>query len=160
MTRPSVNQPCACRCGQSTFLVNGTPALRLFCHCRICQSVYRQPYADVAVFWAGAITLPKDHSIQFRRYRSPPALRRGTCPTCGAPAVGFLRLAPFLQLAFVPSANFPDPAALPAPGAHIFYHRRVADAQDSVPKFSGYWPSEFAVTRMVLANAVRSRGDA
>ena len=160
MTRLVVNQSCACRCGRTTFLVNGTPALRVLCHCEICQSVYGQPYADVTVFWAGAIVLPEDHSIQFRKHRWPPALRRGTCPTCGAPAVGFLRLAPFVQLAFVPSANFPDPAALPAPGVHIFYHRRVADAPDSVPKFSGYWPSELAVTRMVLANTLRNLGDA
>lgn len=160
MIRPSVSQSCACRCGQSTFVVNGTPALRVFCHCQICQSVYRQPYADVTVFWAGAIALPEDHSIHFRRYRSPPALRRGTCAACGEPAVGFLRLAPLVQLAFVPSTNFPAPAALPAPGAHIFYHRRVADAADSVPKFSGYWPSELAVTRMVLVNTLRNLREA
>ena len=98
-----------------------------------------QPYADVTVFWAGAIALPEDHAIQFRRYRSPPALRRGTCAACGVRRAA---------------------CGEPAPGAHIFYHRRVADAADSVPKFSGYWPSERAVTRMVLASTLRSLGDA
>jgi len=39
------------------------------------------------------------------------------------------------------------------PGAHIFYHRRIADEHDSLPKISGYWRSELAVTKMMLANA-------
>lgn len=160
MALASVNQSCACPCGRSTFAVNGTPALRLFCHCRICQAIYKQPYADVTAFWAGAVSLPHDQLIQFRRYRPPPALRRGICPSCSAPVVGFLRLAPFVQLAFVPSRNFPVPAALPMPGAHIFYHRRIADADDPLPKISGYWRSELAVTRMVLANTLRGAPDA
>jgi hypothetical protein len=156
----SVNQSCTCPCGQSTFKVNGAPALRFLCHCQICQSVYKQSYADVTAFWAGAISLPVDHSIQFKRYRPPPALRRGTCPSCSAPVVGFLRLAPFVQLAFVPSRNFSVPAALPSPSAHIFYHRRVADVHDALPKISGYWPSEFAVTRMAMANMLHGATDA
>lgn len=155
VARMSVDQSCACRCGQSTLRAHGAPALRFFCHCQICQSVYKQPYADVTALWAGAISLPDDHSIQFKRYRRPPALRRGTCPSCSAPVVGFLRLAPFVQLAFVPSGNFSVPAALPLPSVHVFYHRRVADVHDSLPKVSGYWPSEFAVTRMVIVSALR-----
>jgi hypothetical protein len=74
--------------------------------------------------------------------------------------VGFLRLAPFVQLAFVPSRNVPDQAALPMPGAHIFYHRRIADANDLLPKISGYWRSELAVTRMVFASTFRGAPDA
>lgn len=148
----SVNQTCACPCGQSTFTVSGVPISRFFCHCEICQSLYKHPFSDVTFFWAGAISLPAGDSIQFQRYRLPPALRRGVCAVCSAPVVGFLRLAPFVQLAFVPSNNFSVPAALPSPSAHIFYHRRVCDAQDSLPKVSGYWPSELAVTKMVMGS--------
>jgi hypothetical protein len=56
-----------------------------------------------------------------------------------------------LALAFVPSQNFPLPVELPAPDAHIFYDRRVADMADAVPKVSGYWASEAHVTRSLLA---------
>jgi hypothetical protein len=140
--------------------VNGTPVLRLLCHCQICQAIYKQPYADVTAFWGGAVSLSEDHSIQFRRYRVPPALRRGTCQSCGAPVVGFLRLAPFVQLAFVPSRNVPVSAALPMPSAHIFYHRRIADEHDSLPKISGYWRSELAVTKLILASSFRGADDA
>jgi hypothetical protein len=71
--------------------------------------------------------------------------------------VGFLRLAPFVQLAFVPSRNFPVAADLPMPSAHIFYHRPIAGEHDSLPTISGYWRSELAVTKMVLANAIAAQ---
>ena len=153
MKAATLNQKCSCPCGKSVFTAKGTPLGRFHCHCKICQTLYRQPFADVTVLWAGSISLPADHSIRFRRYRLPPALQRGTCPNCAAPVAGFLRVAPFVRLAFVPSANFSDSAALPAPGMHIFYHRRVSDIRDTLPKFSGYWASELAVTRMVFRNA-------
>ena len=160
MTPSPVDQSCACACGRSTFRVGGPPVSRFYCHCNICQSVYRQPFADVTAFWAGAVSLPGNHGIWFQRYRLPPALRRGTCPSCNAPVIGFLRLAPFLQLAFVPSRNFADPSALPPAGAHIFYHRRVDDVNDSLPKISGYWPSELAVTRAVMGSMLHGAGGA
>jgi hypothetical protein len=126
----------------------------------ICQALYRQPFADVTVWWGGAVALPEDNPVQFKQYRAPPALQRGTCASCGAPVAGFLSLAPFLKLAFVPSANLPDPAALPKPQAHIFYHRRLADAADGLPKISGYWPSQLAVTRLVVGTLWGGVGDA
>ena len=146
-----MQQPCACTCGASKFAVDGKPIGRFLCHCSICQSLYKQPYADVTVFWAGSIKQTEPSDLVFKRYRLPPAVRRGTCPACGAPVLGYLRLAPFVQLGFVASRNFSDAAALPAPSTHIFYHRRVADVADALPKVSGYWPSEIAVIRLVLA---------
>ena len=154
------SQACACSCHQSRFGVNGRPITRLLCHCLICRSVYQQPFADVTVFWAGAIDLPQDHNVQFKHYRLPPALRRGMCPSCGAPVVGFLRLAPLVRLAFVPTRNFPSQAALPAPSVHIFYHRRLEDAADSLPKVSGYWPSQLAVTKLVMRSVFHGALDA
>jgi hypothetical protein len=146
-----LNQDCACLCGASRFSVSGNPIGRFFCHCTICQSVYRKPFADVAYFWAEAVDLPADQSVEFRRYRPPPALRRGLCMKCMNPVVGFLTVVPGLTVAFVPSQNFPRPAELPAPGRHIFYDRRVADIADSVPKVQGYIASEAYVTRSILA---------
>jgi hypothetical protein len=150
-----INQDCACLCAASRFTVAGTPTGRFFCHCTICQKVYGKPFADVTYFWAASVTLPVNQPIEFRRYRPPPALRRGICAKCGNPVVGFLRLVPGLTLAFVPSQNFPRPAELPAPHRHIFYDRRVADIADSVPKLGGYWASEAYLTRTVLAGLFR-----
>lgn len=107
------------------------------------------PFADVTYFWADSIASPNDRAVQFRRHRAPPAMRRGTCAQCDNPVVSLLGIAP-LALAFVPSQNFPSPAELPAPDRHIFYHRRVADIADLVPKLRGYWASDAYVTGSIL----------
>jgi hypothetical protein len=146
---------CACPCNAAQFTVTGTPIARFYCHCQICQAVYRQPFADVTAWWSGSVVLPSETTVQFKHYRPPPALRRGTCPSCGLPVVGFLRLAPFVRLAFVPAQNIRDRKTLPAPATHIFYHRRVKDIEDDLPKVSGYWSSELAVTGMVMGSLGR-----
>ena len=146
-----MNQDCACSCGASRFTVAGAPIGRFFCHCTICQKAYSKPFADVSYFWAKSVTLPDNRAIEFRRHRPPLAMRRGECAQCGNPVVNFLGFPRSLALAFVPSQNFPEAAELPAPDAHIFYDRRVADIADAVPKVSGYWASEARVTRSLLA---------
>jgi hypothetical protein len=155
MTYHRLTQVASCGCGASKFAIDGVPIARFKCHCTICQSLSKQPFADVVMLWAGAITLPHEQPFTFRKYRPPPALRRATCNTCGAPVVGFLRLAPFVQLAFVQCANFPNQHALPSPSAHIFYQSRVQDVADELPKISGYWASEIAVTKLVLSSTLR-----
>lgn len=147
-----MKQDCSCLCGASRFTVNGDAIGRFFCHCTICQKIYRKPFADVTSFWARSISLPDNQGVGFRRYRAPPALRRGTCGKCGNPVVGFLTTAPGLTVAFVPSQNFPRAVELPEPDRHIFYHRRVAEIADSIPKLSGYWPSQAYVTRSILSD--------
>jgi hypothetical protein len=146
-----MNQDCACPCGASRFAVHGDPIGRFFCHCTICQKVYGKPFADVTYFHATAVALSGNQPVAFRRHRPPPALRRGICAKCDNPVVSLLGFPRSLALAFVPSQNFPEAAELPPAGAHIFYDRRVSDAVDDVPKFSGYWPSQARVTWSILA---------
>jgi len=153
----SLRYQCACQCGRSKFTVSGRPLARLYCHCEICQALYRQPCADVTIWFGHSVELAENQRVEFKRYRLPPAINRGTCPFCGLPVVGFLRLAPFVQLAFVPAMNFPRGTVLARPSAHIFYHRRVKDARDRLPKISGYWPSELYATRLVLAGMLSAR---
>src|SRR5208337_4066963 len=116
-----------------------------------------RPYADVTAFPARAVVLPEGSAVTFRRYRPPPAIDRGSCPACGGPVVEFMALGPLKMFAFVPSQNFERPAELPEPSLHIFYHRRVADATDALPKISGYWASEMAVSRLILGGALRAK---
>jgi hypothetical protein len=97
---------------------------------------------------------PAESTVTFKRYRAPPALRRGTCRSCGLPVLGTLWLAPFVELAFVPARNIKARDSLPDASMHVFYHRRVKDIDDVLPKVSGYWPSELAVTRMVMGGLV------
>jgi hypothetical protein len=148
-------QACHCACGESRFEIDGTPLTRFVCHCTICQSYTGGAYSDVTTFWAGAVSIPAEFPVTFKKYRPPPNVSRGLCQRCGNPVVEFMTLAPFVRVSFVPTRNIPDAQKLPPPSAHIFYHRRVKDIEDSVPKITGYWSSELAVTRQILAGLLR-----
>jgi len=152
-----MNQDCACPCGASHFTVAGDPIERFICHCMICQKAYGKPFADVTLFWAVSVALPTGPSIRFRRHRAPPAMRRGSCASCGSPVINLLGAPRSFALAFIPSQNFPQSAELPQPSAHIFYDRRVADIPGGVSKFYGYWASETHVTRAVLGAFFRQK---
>ena len=159
MSHPAANLSCACPCATSKVVVPARPLARFVCHCMICQAVFKRPFADVTVHWAGKIALQDGHALHFKKYRLPPAVNRGFCTACDSPVVGLLRLAPFVQLAFVASVNYPDQSLLPPPNAHIFYHSRVADIDDGLPKHSGYWRSELAVAAMVVSATLDESAD-
>lgn len=148
----------SCPCGAARFAVRGRPLMRFLCHCLICQSIYKAPYADVTVFRGSALSVSTPERIAFKRFRPPPAVRRGICTECGSPVVGFLRLAPFFELGFASTRSLAGFDPTPEPSMHIFYHRRVADAADALPKISGYWASELAVTKAIFRSL--SRGGA
>lgn len=158
MTSRIIQQTCVCHCGLSRVEVHGKPIVRMLCHCTICKQDYQRAFSDFVVFRPGAVTLPPGQDIQFRKYRKPPALSRGICSRCNNPVVGLLRLAPFVQLAFVPARNFLQQDELPAPAAHIFYHQRIEDVPDNLPKIEGYWASELAITKAVSSSMLRRSG--
>ncbi len=90
MARP-LNYQCACQCGRSKFTVSGAPLARLYCHCQICQALYKQPRADVTVWWGQSVELPETQRIEFKHYRLPPAINRGTHPSCGVKGTRIFR---------------------------------------------------------------------
>lgn len=146
---------CACRCGAAQARVRGRVLARFLCHCTICQELYQSPYADVVALQVSAWELAREDQVRFRTYRPPPALSRGTCITCGGPVLGLLDKVPGVTLAFVPTRAFADPSTLPAPRMHLFYHRRVRDIDDDLPKHAGYVRSELAVSRALLGALAR-----
>ncbi|SHG80962.1 hypothetical protein SAMN04488068_1471 [Hydrocarboniphaga daqingensis] len=88
--------------------------------------------------------------------RSSPYKKTGKSGRALYPArVGFLALAPFVELAFVPAQNYPPSSPLPAPSLHIFYGSRVADVDDALPKVNGYCPSQIATTKFILSRTLR-----
>ena len=157
----AINQTCTCPCGSSSVIVRAKPHARFLCHCTICQACQAataQPYySDECVHWASEVMLPENHRIEFKTHKPlPPAYSRGKCSACGVPVVAFIHVAPFVRFAFVPSNNYPNQLALPAPMAHMFYHRRVADISDALPKYSGYWSSQLMVSVSTLLALCRS----
>jgi hypothetical protein len=153
MPRTNDQTKCACLCGKTQFRIGAQPFARFYCHCAICQSLYAKPYADVSALWARALSPAAPSDVKTARYRRPPALDRSTCAHCGKPVYGVFMLGPLRTIAFVPSANIGIDFALPAPASHIFYHRRIADIDDGLPKYSGYWRSELAVSALLVRRA-------
>lgn len=143
---------CCCPCGEARVVASATPRIRFICHCKICQSVYQSDFANATIMLARNAPRTAVENVSFNRYRLPPALQRGSCRSCRQPVVGYLTIAPFLRLAFLPSSNFPADVKLPDPALHIFYDSRASDVEDELPKQSGYWASQSAVSKLVLQN--------
>lgn len=146
---------CQCPCGSTQFLVAGAPLFRVLCHCTICQRFNNAALADVLVFRAADATLPPAGKVDFDTYRPPPNVQRGKCHECAAPAVENFSAPLMPKLVIVPHANFPQSAAAPAPAAHIFYDKRQADVNDELPKYNGYWASQWLFGKLLLPALMR-----
>ncbi|MGH0273407.1 GFA family protein [Sinorhizobium meliloti] len=139
----------SCECGTCSFEVYTSPKVRFRCHCLICQAFNGRPFADVVAVRAKDVVLEKAGNISFKKYRPPPNFNRGVCRTCGKPVVEVAGFGPFKVL-FIPACNFAPVARLPPVRMDIFYHRRVLDMPDSLPKYRGYFASELAVAKMIM----------
>lgn len=155
MDNTSCKIECACPCGETTFHAVGKPLLRFYCHCKICQAVYNKPFADILAFRLGDVIASETHPVAFKRYRLPPAVNRGVCLACTAPAFGHLSLLPGYGFTFVPAANLPHGMVVPHASLHSFYDRRQHDVADDLPKISGYWSSQWAVSSRLMAARLR-----
>ncbi|MBA6232866.1 MULTISPECIES: GFA family protein [unclassified Colwellia] len=146
---------CSCPCEESEVIVKNHPVIRFICHCKICQEVYRKPFADIVAVRSNQVIKPINPTIRFAKHRFPPAVNRGFCPSCNSPVVAFLPLAPAFGLSFIPAENFSKDYELPKPVLHSFYDRRVDDVDDNLPKFNGYWPSQWAVSSRFVSTILR-----
>lgn len=139
-----------CSCGHVNFTVKGKPLVRGYCHCTICQEFNQAHYADVCIFRARDIEMPKAQEVEFRAYTSPAIVHRGKCVKCHGPAVEFVSL-PFMpKLVIVPSGNIDSTVVLPDASFHIFYRSRVNDMVDNVSKFNGYMSSQIALLKGLI----------
>ncbi|MES5047822.1 GFA family protein [Rhizobium nepotum] len=140
----------SCECTACSFEVHAEPKARFRCHCLICQAFNGKPFADVVAVRAKDVTLKNADNVSFKKYRSPPNFDRGLCRTCGKPVVEVAGVGPF-KVMFIPAYNFGAEAQLPPARMDIFYHRRVLDMSDSLPRYSGYFASELAVGKMIMS---------
>ena len=140
----------SCKCGESTFQMHREPRLRMYCHCTICQRFNAAPRADIAIFRREEIELNDAQTVDFQRYKSPPAVDRGRCRACEQPFVEYLKLPFAPAIAFVPVPVLEPYIALPDSALHLFYDKRVEDADDDLPRYSGFWSSQIAGARKML----------
>ncbi len=134
----------ACACGATHFQTDGEPLFRILCHCSICQRYNSAPFADVLVFRAEDVSMPPPGAVEFETYKPPPNVKRGKCAKCAQPAIEVFIVPVFPKLVMVPTPMLSIEAELPAPKAHIFYDKRVSDAQDDYPKHRGFLKSQLA----------------
>jgi len=142
MTEGSEQRTGSCRCGKVRLRISGKPIFRAYCHCLICQEYNQSDYADITVFYRKDVVVQDESTVAYRVHQQPPLLKRGTCTSCGRPAVEKLSIPLMPAMTVVPSYNIANQAMLPAPKMHIFYHRRKADAVDTLPKYSSFLSSQ------------------
>jgi hypothetical protein len=142
-------QLAACECGACQMEVSAGPAARLICHCTICQAFTGRPFSDVVMMRARSVVVRSTENIEFKKYRLPPNTLRGLCKRCGKPAIELGGIGP-TKFAIIPTPNFSHLEWLPPVAMHIFYHRRQKDSSDCLPKYSGYFPSELAVIKLLF----------
>ncbi|NIY84382.1 GFA family protein [Vibrio hepatarius] len=142
-------QHATCQCGACSFeLAESTAVARFICHCTICQQFNNNRFADVTLFKAKALQSSSYDNVEFKKYRLPPNINRGVCKLCGEPALEIGGVGP-VKIAFIPTNNFKDSGELPPPAIHMFYHRRIEDIVDDLPKYEGYVSSELAVMKLM-----------
>lgn len=146
---------CHCACGQASFEVHGTPLLRAFCHCTICQAFNAAPFSDITLFRRRDVRMPDANTVSYRNYASPAMVYRGKCVKCESPAVEYIDFALMPDIVIVPTANIVEPTYVPQPALHIFYDTRVADVDDGLPKHQGFLTSQGAFGWHLLKALVR-----
>ena len=153
MSHEFTPQAGSCACQSNTYTINNQPVGRFICHCTICQEFTGQSYNDVTVLLKSDVSDLNLIRTKFRRWKLPPNISRGLCTRCDKPSIE-MGLAGNLIL--VPTTNYPDVAALPAPTMHLFYNRRVEDMDDDLPKYNGFVQSQ-AMLIKALAKGLYSR---
>ncbi len=153
MSHEFTPQEGSCACQSNTYTINNQPVGRFICHCTICQEFTGQSYNDVTVLLKSDVSDLNLIRTKFRRWKLPPNISRGLCTRCDKPSIE-MGLAGNLIL--VPTTNYPDVAALPAPTMHLFYNRRVEDMDDDLPKYNGFVQSQ-AMLIKALAKGLYSR---
>ena len=139
----------SCACGTFSFETRKAPAARFVCHCLFCQDFTGEAFSDVSVLLGYQIKMKGTADLIHKKYRLPPNLNRTLCAKCGKPAMETMGAGP-LKMVFVPSKSFVEQKLLPPPRLHVFYNRRVVDVADDLPKYSHYWPSQFAIMKTIM----------
>lgn len=152
------SQVATCVCKANKFEVKTAPMVRFICHCEVCQKFTGKAFSDVTVALARDVDLIDISATEFKRMKAPPNIKRGQCTQCHTPSI---ELGIVDQLAFIPTPTYPHPEQLPAPTLHAFYHRRVADIEDDLPKHEGFINSQMAIMGMlgkVIWQRLRNKG--
>jgi len=139
-----------CACGHVRYATKGTPLFRAYCHCLICQEYNQADRADIIVMRSSDVEMDAADRIAFKSYRAPPILQRGKCRRCDGVALERMRIPLMPRLTILPAQTLDDSGGFPSSSFHMFYHRRVTDADDALPRHSTYLSSQLAFSSRLL----------
>lgn len=153
MTQQANSQPNGfCQCQHAKFTIEGEPITRIICHCTVCQEFNDADFGDVTIYRKKDVKLHDESTVEFKKYMTVTGLNRGKCAACHKPAIEFFNLPLSPSFAIIPSANIHTQKTIPDPAMHIFYHRRVKDVNDNIPKFSGFLKSQLVIGKAILGS--------
>lgn len=148
----------SCECGAAQFQLHGSALMRVFCHCTICQAFNESDYADITLYRSKDVTLSDPATVELKTYKkTPPAVQRGKCTTCRKPAIEYFDMPLMPGVTIIPSVNMVKEVELPEPLMHIFYHSRVRDIEDDLPKYQGFVKSQLCFVKELLSGIRRIR---
>lgn len=145
-----------CQCGHANIAISGNPLMRALCHCQTCQIYTGAAFADITVFDARSVRLEDQNSMVFKSYQKPALAMRGKCSICSQPLMEKAPLPVLPDLVMVSTEVLDLSLQIPT-SQHIFYHRRVADLDDAIPKRSGAVHSQFRFMTALIAALWRAR---
>ena len=111
----------------------------------------------MTAFYAKSVSSIDESRIDYKVYKQPPFLHRGICIKCNKPAVEKLNIPLMPKMILVPSANIDDAGLLPEPVMHIFYDKRIHDADDSLRKYSGFISSQLGFSLGMMKGMISRR---
>lgn len=144
-----IHQSAVCECGQVDYALKAQPIIRLYCHCTICQAFNQAPYADVCIFKGRDVELPNNDVVRYKAWQSPKIVQRGVCTSCEKPIVEQLTMPLMPGYVIAPTQRLQNKSLIPEAALHVFYHSRVQDADDELPKYSGYLRSQLGLLRQM-----------
>jgi len=145
-----------CGCDSVELKLSGNPLFRGYCHCTTCQAYTGNAYSDVTVFRAADVSITNESTVAFKSYQKPSLVQRGTCTSCQTRTHEKVSMPALTDLIIVSTDILPTSLVL-TPSMHIFYHRRVKDIADNVPKHSGFVKSQTAFMGALFKSLWRSR---
>lgn len=146
----------SCECGKTRFKVTGEPLLRMYCHCTICQQFNKADFGDVTMLLSRDVEFHDHELVEFKQYKKPPAVDRGTCRSCNKPVIEFLKIPLMPELTIVPSYTLGESDLLPESIGHVYYETRIKEIDDELPKYSGTLSSQLVSFKALLPQMIRA----
>jgi len=139
-----------CNCGAVKVCIKPTSMFRTYCHCTYCQKSTGKAYADEIISLAKDVIVEGRDAIIFTKNNALFPMQRGMCQACKAPVLSYAALLPGLKVAVMPTLLCGPAVIIPKAVAHVFYHRKIRDIEDNLPKLNSYLSSQLVTVKFVI----------